>query len=70
MTLKELENTLVNRRQGIANNIYMLASLTRHPLISDFPKSPEEAFPTMFPKKEGIPMPDFLIEKAVKRGVI
>ena len=70
MTISELEKMLVNKRKGLAYKIWRLASFTRSPFVKEFPKSPEEAMPELFPPKQGIPMPNFLIEKAMKRGVI
>jgi len=70
MTLKELEQTLINRRQGLGNNIYRLACLVRSPFCKEFPNSPKEAFPDLYPQEKGIPMPDFLKDKAIKRGVL
>lgn len=70
MTLKELEDTLINRRKGIAYEIWRLASLTRSPLAKNFPNGPKEACPELFPIEKGIKMPDFLVEKAIKRGVM
>ena len=70
MTIAELEITLINKRKGLAYKIWRLASFTRSPFVKDFPKSPKEAMPELFPPEQGIPMPDFLKEKAMKRGVI
>ena len=70
MTMYELVKTLENRRKGLAYEIWRLASLTRSPFAKNFPSTPEEAMPELFPKKEGIRMPDFLIDKAIKRGVL
>lgn len=70
MTLKELEQSLINRRQGLGNNIYRLAMLVRSPFAKDFPDSPKKAFPDLYPQEKGIPMPDFLKDKAIKRGVL
>lgn len=70
MTMTELEETLEYRRQGLAYEIYRIGSLCHSPLIKDFPGSPKEAIPELFPVEKGIPMPDFLVEKAIKRGVL
>ena len=35
-----------------------------------FPRNIYDVFPSLFEKPKTIPMPDFLIEKAIKRGVI
>ena len=70
MTLKELERTLINRRKGLAYEIWRMASLTRSPFTKNFPQTPKDACPELFPVQKGIKMPDFLIEKAIKRGVL
>ena len=70
MTLKELENTLINRRKGLAYEIWRLASLTRSPFTKNFPETPQKACPELYPRQIGIKMPDFLINKAIKRGVL
>lgn len=68
LDFQELQDTIVYMRKGLAKNIWRLASLTRHPYIKNFPESPEEAFPDLFPPKPTIKMPDFLKEKWLKRG--
>ena len=67
LDLEELQNTIIERRKGLAYQIWRLASFTRHPFIKDFPETPEDAMPELFPKKKGIPMPDFLMKKYLKR---
>ena len=68
MDLKELNNTMQQRNIGLAYEIWRLASLTRHPFVKDFPRSPEEACPELYPPTNSIKMPDFLLEKWLKRG--
>ena len=70
MTLMELQNMLENRKKGLAYEIWRLATFVHSPLVKDFPDSPEKAMPELFPQQRGIKMPDFLIEKAIKRGVM
>ena len=70
MTLQELVDTLEFRRKGLAYEIYRIASLCHSPFIKNFPSSPKEAIPELFPIEKGRPMPDFLKDKAIKRGVI
>ena len=70
MTLKELDDTIEKRKMFIGYEIYRLASLTRSPFVKNFPASPKEACPELYPIQKGIPMPEFLREKAMKRGVI
>lgn len=70
MNLIELENSLISKRQGLAYNIWRLATFIHSPLVKNFPTSPKEAMPELYPIEKGIPMPDFLKEKAMKRGVI
>ena len=70
MTMKELESTLENKRKGLAYRIWRLSTFTHSPFVKNFPNSPKEAMPELYPVEKGIPMPDFLKEKAMKRGVI
>lgn len=70
MTLYELEQTIINRRKGLAYQIWRLSTFIHSPLVKNFPNSPKEAMPELYPKEKGIPMPEFLKEKAIKRGVI
>jgi len=70
MTMKELEQTLESKRKGLAYRIWRLATFTHSPFVQNFPNSPKEAMPELYPIEKGIPMPDFLKEKAMKRGVI
>lgn len=67
MDLEELTDTIIQRKQGIAYKIWRLSSFTRHPFVKNFPESPEDAMPELYPTKKGIPMPDFLKEKLIKR---
>jgi len=73
MDINELENTLINRRKGIANECYMIGVLARTALAQKIPSTPEEMYPSMFPPKKTYAMPDFLRERAIKdlkeRGV-
>lgn len=73
MDLSELESTLVNRRKGIANECFMIGMLSRTALAKELPKTPEDAYPYMFPPKKKYVMPDFLKERAIEtlkeRGV-
>ena len=69
MTLYELEQTLKNRKKGLAYQIWRISSFVHSPLVKNFPMSPKEAMPELFEQEKGIPMPNFLKEKAMKRGV-
>lgn len=66
MDIIELESTLINRRKGIANECFMIGMLSRTALAKELPKTPEEAYPYMFPPKKRYVMPDFLKEKAIE----
>lgn len=70
MTLQELMDTLENRRIGLAYQIWKIASLCHSPLVKNFPETPKEACKELYPKEVGIPMPSFLKDKAIKRGVL
>lgn len=67
MDLEELTETIVQRKQGLAYKIWRLSTFTRHPFVKNFPETPEEACPELFPLKKGIAMPSFLKEKLAKR---
>lgn len=66
MDLSELESTLINRRKGIANECFMIGMLSRTALAKELPKTPEDAYPYMFPPKKRYVMPDFLKERAIE----
>lgn len=68
MTLKELIDTLNYRKQGLGYRLYKEAAMIISAMNENFPKTPEEASPELFPEKKGIPMPDNLKEKYLKRG--
>lgn len=71
MTVKELLNTLEQRKKGLAYRIWREANLIGLAFndSSKYPSSPEEAMPELFPPKVSIKMPDFLKEKYMKRGM-
>lgn len=63
MDMNELESILINRRKGIAREMYMIGMLSRTALAKEIPDSPEKAFPGMFPQPKSYKMPEFLREK-------
>lgn len=68
LDLKELDWMLETRRKGLAYELWKEGNLCQ--MMKTYPKNPEEACPELYPIKKGIKMPDFLKEKARKRGVI
>lgn len=66
MDMNELEETLTNRRKGIANECFMIGMLSRTALAKDIPNTPEKMYPYMFPKKPTYKMPRFLQEQWLK----
>lgn len=70
MTLKELQEAYISVNKGLAYKMWRQANLNCLVLSKNFPKTPEEACPELYPPKKKYQMPDFLIEKARKRGVI
>lgn len=72
MTLKELENSLIQRRKGQAyqlwKNAYLIGESVKD-LFSKtgqkriFPASPEDASPELYPPKPSIEKPKFLYGK-------
>ena len=70
MDMKELRNTLISRRRGLAYQLWKQMILNRYILatkVSDIPKTPEEASPELYPPKKTYAMPDFLKEKYERR---
>lgn len=63
--------TLEQVNKGMAYRMWREATLIGR-LFSkeDYPKTPESACPELYPPKKSYKMPDFLLEKAIKRGVI
>lgn len=69
MTLKELTKTLEQRRKGLAYIMWKQSMLTGWSAMGkDYPKTPEEACPELFPRKRTIKMPNWLKEKWLKKG--
>lgn len=67
MTLRELSDSLKGRRAGLGFKMWKQAVLIGSAFSSEFPQSPEDASPELFPRVS-IPMPDFLKEKYYKKG--
>lgn len=72
MTLKELSETLENRRKGLAYELWKQATLITMgvaDLLKDkksksiFPNSPSEASPELYPPKPTMKKPSFLSKK-------
>lgn len=68
LDLSELENLIIEVRKGLGYKIWRVASLIKHPFIANFPESPEEACPELFPEKPTVMMSDWLFERYMKRG--
>lgn len=69
MTLKELINTLNQRKKGLAYTLWKGANLNGAAFGSkNYPSTPEEACPELYPPKPSIKMPDFLKEKWLRKG--
>ena len=69
MTVRELIITLEETNKGMAYRMWREASLIGA-LFDKFPKTPEDACPELYPPKKTYEIPDFLLEKAIKRGVM
>lgn len=69
MDMNELYNTLVNRRKGLAYELWRQAELNRGVLAKpeEFPQTPEEGCPDLYPPKKTYKMPDFLKKKYYER---
>lgn len=69
MTIRELLKTLEQRKKGLAYKMWKTANLTGTSIAGkEFPSTPEEASPELYPPKVSIKMPDFLKEKWLKKG--
>jgi hypothetical protein len=60
MDVKELLNTLEQRKKGLAYELWKQACLNQYILSKDFPKTPEDASPELYPPKQTYKMFDFL----------
>lgn len=69
MTLYELRETLENKRKGLAYQMWKQAILYGQLFNKNFPKTPEEACPELYPPKKTYKMPQWMIEKYYKRGM-
>lgn len=69
MTLYELRETLENKRKGLAYQMWKQTILYGQLFNKNFPKTPEEACPELYPPKKTYKMPQWMIEKYYKRGM-
>lgn len=60
MDITELVNTLKQRKKGLAYELWKQSLLNRLIMTTEFPKSPEEACPELYPPKKTYKMYDFL----------
>lgn len=67
LDIDELINTIQEKRKGLAYTIWRVASFTRNPFVKDFPETPEKAMPELFPKRKGIKMQEWMINKYIKK---
>ena len=66
MTIRELFDTLVARRKGLAYRMWKEAYLTAWAVMGKkFPKKPKEASPELFPKPKAIEMPENLRRRII-----
>ena len=66
MTIQELVDTLIARRRGLAYRMWRQASLYGMTFGKKFPRTAEKAVPELF-VKQGIRMPDFLLDDYAKK---
>ena len=60
MDVKELVDTLINARKGLAYRLWKQACLNKFIMSSEFPESPEIASPELYPPPKTYKMYDFL----------
>ena len=64
MTIKELIDTLIARRKGMAYRIWKQAYLISWAVMGkQYPKTPEKASPELYPPKPRIKMPVNLMKR-------
>ena len=66
MTPKELLKTLECRRKGLAYQLWKQGNLIGA-VMGNYPRTPEEACPELYPPKTSIKMPDFLKDKWLRK---
>jgi hypothetical protein len=69
MTLYELRETLISRRKGLAYQMWKQAVLVGRLFNKDFPQTPEDASPELYPPKKTYKMPAWMMAKYYKRGM-
>lgn len=67
MTLYELKISLISKRKGLANHLYKEAVIIGRLFNKNFPESAEKAFPELYPPKKTYKMPEWMVEKYLKR---
>lgn len=70
MTFRELIISLREKNKGLGYEMWRNATLIGSLLAGEFPETPEKASPELYPPQPKYKMPDFLVEKAIKRGVM
>ena len=69
MDLRELAEALDSNKRGLAYRLWKEACLLRIAFGGkDFPATPEEASPELYPPKKKYKMPDFLKERMARKG--
>lgn len=69
LTFIELKIMLENVNKGLAYKMWKQAVLNGAVFSKEFPDTPEKASQELYPSKASYEMPDWLKEKAMKRGV-
>lgn len=69
MDITELVNTLKQRKKGLAYKLWKQALLNKYILAKEFPKTPEDASPELYPPRKTYKMYDFL-KNGTRKGMI
>jgi hypothetical protein len=59
-----------NNNKGLSYKMWKQAVLIGSMFGEGYPDTPEKASPELYPAKTSYKMPDYLKEKAIKRGVM
>jgi hypothetical protein len=73
MTVKELDDTLKYRKEGLGYTMWRMGTVEATAIgccfskNAKYPRKPQEMLEELYPTPKGIPMPDFLKKKYYER---
>lgn len=70
MTLKELDDVIVHKRQGLAYSLWKQGAIIARMVSKEPYTNPEEASPELYPPKKTYSGYDFLKDKSKRKGEV